>query len=203
LGKQLNVEEVTEDMIWSPDSMNSGYSISKFRSEMEVWRGLEEGLNMVIVNPSIILGPGFWQKVSSAMFKKIKDGLRFYATGSTGFVGVNDVVKAMISLMESHINGERFIINSENIPYQKVFKMIAEELGVRVPNIEATPLLGAIAWRLDSFKSWFGFPRTITKEAVAAGRNLTAYSNKKIQDKTGIEFEPIREVISQTAKHLK
>lgn len=203
LGKQLNGEKVTEDMIWAPDTMNTGYSISKFKSEMEVWRGMEEGLNIVIVNPSVIFGPGFWSKGSSLMFKKIKGGLRFYTTGGTGFVGVNDLVKAMISLMESDISGERFIINSENIPYQKIFTMIAEELGVRVPHIEATPFLGGLAWRLDSFKSWFGFRRSITKEAIAAGRNLTAYSNKKIQDKIGIEFRPVQEVIAQTAKYLK
>lgn len=203
LGKRLNGEEVTEEMIWAPDSMNTGYSISKFKSEMEVWRGMEEGLNIVIVNPSIIFGPGFWSKGSSSMFKKIKNGLRFYSIGGTGFVGVNDVVKAMISLMESDINGERFIINSENISYQKVFEMIARALGVRVPHIEATPFLGGLAWRLDSFKSWFGFRRSITKEAVAAGGNLTAFSNKKIQDKTGIKFESIQEVITQTAKYLK
>ncbi|MCF8381046.1 MAG: NAD-dependent epimerase/dehydratase family protein [Bacteroidales bacterium] len=203
LGKSPDGREVSEEMIWTPDDQNTGYSISKFKSEMEVWRGMEEGLNMVIVNPSVILGPGFWSKGSSLIFKKINAGLRFYTTGGTGFVGVNDVVRSMVYLMESDISGERFIINSENLSYKNVFTMMAEAAGVRVPNIEATPFLGGLAWRLDTIKSWFGFPRAITKEAIAAGRNTTIYSNKKVVGKTNIKFESIKDVILSTTKYLK
>jgi len=202
LGKASDNELVNEEMVWAPESKNTGYSISKFKSEMEVWRGMEEGLNAVIVNPSVIFGPGFWSKGSSSMFKRIKGGLRFYTTGGTGFVGVNDVVSSMISLMESDISGERFIINSENLSYLKVFSMIAKACGVRTPNIEATPFLGGLAWRLDHFKSWFGFRRAITKEAISAGRNTSSFSNKKIIEKTNIEFESIEKVIAETARHL-
>lgn len=202
LGKASDNGSVSEEMVWAPDSQNTGYSISKFKSEMEVWRGMEEGLNAVIVNPSVIFGPGFWSKGSSSMFKRIKAGLRFYTTGGTGFVGVNDVVKSMVFLMESDISGERFIINSENLSYQKVFSMIAEAFKVRAPNIEATPFLGGLAWRLDHLKSWFGFLRAITKEAISAGRNKSSFSNKKIIEKTNIEFDSIEKVIIETAKHL-
>lgn len=202
LGKASDNEEVSEKRVWAPETQNTGYSISKFKSEMEVWRGVEEGLNAVIVNPSVIFGPGFWSKGSSSMFKRIKGGLRFYTTGGTGFVGVRDVVDSMIMLMESDISGERFIINSENLSYQKVFSMIAEALRVRAPNIEATPFLGGLAWRLDHFKSWFGFPRAITKEAIAAGRNTSSFSNKKIIEKTNIVFDSIENVIRETAKRL-
>ena len=203
LGSPANGEEVSEDSIWSSDELNSGYSISKFRSEMEVWNGAENGLNMAIVNPSIIFGPGFWSKGSSSMFSKIKNGLKFYATGVTGFVGVEDVVKSMISLMESDISGERFIISTDNISYKKVFEMIAENLNVKSPTIEATPFLGGIAWRLDSFLSLFGFKRSLTKDAIVASRNKRYYSNKKIIEKTGINFTPISEIITETVKHLK
>ncbi len=203
LGGSVNDEEVTEDHMWSSDDAKNGYSISKFVSEMEVWKGAEEGLNMVIVNPSVIFGPGFWTKGSSSMFTKIQKGLRFYTNGVTGFVGVNDVVKSMISLMNSDASGERFIVSSENISYKKVFEMIAKDLNVRIPNIEASPFLGAIAWRVDAFLSLFGFKRILTKEAVLAGRNLSFFSNKKIVEKIGIQFTPIAEVIKMTAKHIK
>ena len=203
LGSPVNGDKVSEDSIWSSDGINSGYSISKFRSEMEVWNGAEEGLNMVIVNPSVIFGPGFWSKGSSSMFSKIKKGLKFYTNGVTGFVGVEDVVKSMIRLMDGDFSGERFIISSENLSYQKVFEMIARELNVKVPNIEATHFLGAIAWRIDSFLSLFGFKRVLTKDAVLAARNKTYFSNEKIIEKTGIKFSPVEKVIAETAKYIK
>ena len=170
---------------------------------MEVWNGAEEGLNMVIVNPSVIFGPGFWSKGSSSMFSKIKKGLKFYTNGVTGFVGVEDVVKSMIRLMDGDFSGERFIISSENISYQKVFEMIASELNVKAPNIEATHFLGAIAWRIDSFLSLFGFKRVLTKDAVLAARNKTYFSNEKIIEKIGIKFFPVEKVIAETAKYIK
>jgi nucleoside-diphosphate-sugar epimerase len=199
LGASPNGEPVTEKMMWTPDKMNTGYSISKFLSEMEVWRGIEEGLNAVIVNPSIILGPGFWHKGSSSMFSNINKGLKYYMNGITGFVGVEDVVKAMVQLMESDIVNERFLLTSENLSYREVFSMIAEELNVDPPMIEATPFLANLAWRLDAFRSFFGMKRVITRETVHAGNNVSRFSNEKIKERLGIEFESVRDVIRKTA----
>ena len=189
--------------MWTPDKMNTGYSISKFLSEMEVWRGIEEGLDAVIVNPSIILGPGFWHKGSSSMFTTIGKGLRFYTHGVTGYVGVEDVVNAMIALMESDIKSERFILNSENLSYKELFTMIAGELGVKPPSTEASPILASIAWRLDAFRSWFGPSRVITRETVQAGNNKTRFSNEKIRETLGIEFEDIQSVVRKTAQQFR
>lgn len=199
LGASPNGEAVTEKMMWTPDKMNTGYSISKFLSEMEVWRGIEEGLNAVIVNPSIILGPGFWHKGSSSMFSNIKKGLKYYMNGVTGYVGVEDVVKAMIAFMESDVSNERFLLSSENLSYREVFTMIAEELKVEPPMIEATPFLANLAWRLDAFRSFFGTKRVITKETVRVGNNIMEFSNEKVKERLGMEFESVREVIHKTA----
>lgn len=200
LGDALNGSPVTEDLIWSPEKANTGYSVSKFKSEMEVWRGIEEGLNAVIVNPSIIFGPGFWDRGSSAMFTRIKKGLKFYTNGGAGYVGVTDVVKSMIWLMNSEISGERFIINSENLTYREVFSMIAGSLNVKAPSVEATPFLAGIAWRLDTIRSFFGYRRIITKEAVRAGGRTSRFSNEKIVNTAGIRFSPVKEVIEDISK---
>ena len=200
LGAAFEGDSITEDLVWKPDKVKTHYAHSKFRSEMEVWRGIEEGLNAVIVNPSIIFGPGFWNKGSSGMFTKIEKGLRYYTTGVTGFVSVKDVSKCMIRLMNSDISGERFIISSENLSYQEVFTMIAKSLGVPPPSIEATPFLAGIAWRLDAFRSLFGFKRMITREVAEAGRNKNYFSNEKIKKMLGVEFEKIEETVREVGK---
>lgn len=200
LGASPNGEPVTEKMMWTPDKMNTGYSISKFLSEMEIWRGIEEGLNAVIVNPSIILGPGFWHKGSSSMFSNISKGLKYYMNGVTGYVGVEDVVNCMIALMDSDVQAERFILSSENLSYRQVFTMIAEELNVKPPMIEATPFLANMAWRLDALRSYFGPKRVITRETVRAGNHHAEFSNEKVKETLGVQFEDIRSVIHRTAE---
>ncbi len=200
LGSAPEGELITEDMIWTPEKEKTSYALSKFRSEMEVWRGMEEGLNAVIVNPSVIFGPGFWGKGSSAMFTRVEKGLRYYTKGVTGFVSVKDVSQCMIRLMNSDICGERFIISSENLSYQEVFTMIANALGTKPPSIEVTPFIAGLAWRMDAIRSFFGYKRIITKEAVSAGRKKNYFSNEKIRQALGVEFERIEETVNEVGK---
>lgn len=164
---------VTEETYWN-NKRTSAYSTSKYKAEMEVWRGIAEGLNAVIVNPSIILGPGNWQDGSSKLFTTVFNGLKFYTTGTNGFVDVRDVANIMIRLMESNINGERFILNSENISYKDLFEMMAAELKVKPPNLKANKILSEIAWRLLAVKTLLtGKPSTITKEtSETANQNI-------------------------------
>ncbi|MCF8224581.1 MAG: NAD-dependent epimerase/dehydratase family protein [Bacteroidales bacterium] len=194
-----------ESMVYTASKANTGYSISKFRSEMEVWRGIQEGLNAVIVNPSIILGPGFWERGSSSIFTKIDQGLKFYSNGVTGYVGVWDVVRAMRLLMDSGISGERFLVTSENLSYKEVFDRVADALGRRRPGIEGTFLMTELAWRLDWFKSKFlGIgEHTFTSERVRAARNVVRFDNSKIKEVTGMEFEGIDSVIRKVADHYR
>lgn len=199
LGSATPGTEITEDMIWSHDKRTTGYSISKFKSEMEVWRGMEEGLNAVIVNPSIILGPGYWGKGSSSLFSAIYRGMRFYTNGVTGYVGVGDVVYCMRKLMDSNTSSERFTISAENLSYREIFTLIAESMGKNPPRIEATPFLSGIAWRMDALRSLFGFKRLITREAVSASQNKNLFSNNKIKQTLGFEFKPVSEVVRETA----
>ncbi len=199
LGEATNGEAVNESMIWTPSKQNTGYSISKFHSEMEVWRGIEEGLRAVIVNPGIIFGTGFWNKGSSSMFSNIQKGLKFYLNGVTGFVGVEDVVKCMKLLMESDVESERFILVSENLSYREIFTMIAHALKVKPPSIEPGKYLSGLAWRMDAFRSNFGYPRVITRETILAGRKEARFSNRKIKEQFDFEFQPIEEVVRNMA----
>ena len=192
-----------ESMIWTPSKSHSAYSISKFHSEMEVWRGIEEGLQAVIVNPSVIIGPGNWDKSSTALFSSIYKGLKFYPSGSTGFVDVRDVAKAMLMLMESDISGERFILNASEMKYKDVFQIIASSLNKSAPNIAVKRSLAEIGWRTEWLKSFI--LRTnpqITRETVASGFNNSAFSNKKIVEKLDFKFIPVEQSIRDTGALL-
>ena len=179
------------------------YSSTKFNAEMEVWRGMAEGLEAVIVNPSIIIGPGVRGKGSMAMFDKIAKGLKFYTRGVTGYVDVRDVVKAMIILMESEIKGEKFILNSENLSYKEIFEMIAQALDKPSPNIYANRFMTGLVWRLDYLKSKLtGATHIITKETAEIAHRKTLFSNEKVREAVGMEFRVIKESVEETARRL-
>ena len=196
LGSPLSDIEINEGELWNPDFDNSGYAISKNGAEMEVWRGIEEGLNAVIVNPSIILGPGFWDSGSGKLFSTVKNGMKFYTKGITGFVGVYDVCIIMCALMNSDISAQRFIINASNLSYREVFTSIANNLSVKAPSIKASRLMLNIAWRLESLRSFvFGGEKKLSKYSARSSMNIRKFSNKKISKKLSYEFESIDKVI--------
>ena len=185
---------VREKSIYSPDAAST-YSVSKYKAELEIWRGIEEGLDAVIVNPSIILGPGFWDRGSSLLFSVIYRGLKFYTSGVTGYVSVEDVSAAMIAIMRSHYSAERFILSSENISYREILEMIAESLGKKRPSVNANPFLTDLLLGLSNIKAFFGGRRLITRETVEASRRRVYFSNEKFSTAFNAEFMPVKPVI--------
>ena len=203
IGRSPEGAPATESLIWSHTKTGTGYAESKFRSEMEVWRGMEEGLQGVIVNPSIILGPGFWKRGSSSMFSRVAGGLKYAAPGITGYVGVHDVVSAMIRLMNSDILGERFILSESDYSYAQVFGMIGEALGISRDLKQATPSLLQSLSRLDSFAALFRGIRLITSEHIRAAFGEAHFSSEKIKAAIGMEFTPLNQVINKVAEHYR
>ncbi len=172
---------INETMNWSEETSNSRYGQSKYLSEMQVWRGIGEGLDAVIVNPVIILGGGDWNGGSSQIFKSVYNEFPWYAEGSTGFVDVRDVVKAMIQLMNSSVSAERFIISAENRTYADVFTLIAKSFGKKPPYRKVTPLLSDIVWRLEAIKSFFTRKDPLlTKETAATAMAKVKFDNSKL-----------------------
>jgi len=204
MGASSNGEAVTEENYWVPSKNRSLYAISKYKSEMEVWRGIQEGLNAVIVNPSVILGPGFWNSGSGLIFTKAAKGMLFYTTGTTGFVDVRDVVYAMIKLSESNISNQRFILNAENIVYKDLFDRISEAVSVRKPTIEATRPMLTIARRVDGLLSNLGIKkRELTKDVVKSSVSKSQYSNQKIKELLKMDFIPLQKTIDEMAQFYK
>lgn len=199
LGNLLEHETVvTEETDWNPEKEHSDYAISKYGAEMEIWRGQQEGLNVAIVNPGVILGPGFWNDGSGKLFKSVAQGLPFYTKGITGFVAVDDVVKSMISLMKSDIEGERFIVVGENVSYENIIKSIAENLKVKQPRIHIKKWTTEIYWRIDWLLSkLFLKPQKITKSLSNSMHSFDYYSNEKIRKELQLEFTPPLEYIKK------
>ena len=196
LGAYDGESMVNETHGWDEEGYRSPYGTSKYQSEREVWMGIRDGLNAVIVNPTIILGPGGWNRGSSSFFPKIYSGLLFYTCGTNGYVDVNDVVKAMILLMRSNISGERFIVNGENLTYDQFFTMIARVLKVRRPIIKVPKALSYLALPLVSVLEILSKGKTtLTKEMLKVAWSEITYDNSKLIKSTGFSFTPIEKSV--------
>jgi dihydroflavonol-4-reductase len=196
--------EITENDYWEYNAHVHAYAISKYEGEMEVWRGIAEGLDAVIVNPSVIIGASAGDQGSGAIFKLIQNGLSYYTKGATGIVDVADVAKCMIALMESSQSGERFTISADNLHYKAFFELIAAGFGVKAPEKEAKPWMMAIAWRGAKLMSLFtGKPASLTKDAAKSSLNESLYSNAKIRKAIEIEFKPLPQSIAEVCAALK
>ena len=200
-GNNKTNEIINEEYYFKIDNKESNYALSKHYAELEVWRASQEGIDVVISNPSLILGPGDWKKGSSQIFNKIYRGLNYYTDGSTGCVDVIDVANCAILLLNSDIKNERFIINGENIKYRDLFNLIADGFGKKRPNIKVTPFIKEIAWRVDYLISIItGRKSLITKESANSAMNKRMYSNEKIIKNIGYRFIPIQESINRYCK---
>ena len=180
---------------------NFAYFKSKLYAERELWRGIAEGLNAVIINPSTILGGGFWiMPPNVTIFEQIYRGIPFYTGGSNGFVDVRDVVSVAIQLMESEVSAEKFIVSAENSSWNDMMWAIADALKVRRPFIRVSRPIASLAWRLDAVRSLFsGVPPIVTRDSINLASTDFRYSNEKICKALNFTFRPLNETIAETA----
>lgn len=179
------------------------YARSKYLSELEVWRGDTEGLKVIIVNPSLVIGPGDWTKSSTKIFKYIWDENRFYTGGVVNFVDVRDVSNAVIRLMEAKLFGERFIINAGSVSYKELFDKIADAFGKRRPNIQAKGLLIKLAIFADQWRAWFSNSKQlITDELEQVSKNKHVFDSTKIQSMPGFSFRSLDETTRWCCQRL-
>ncbi|WP_299520953.1 NAD-dependent epimerase/dehydratase family protein [Winogradskyella sp.] len=210
IGHEENPEElIDEQTAWNPEGDNSVYAITKYGAELEVWRGAQEGIDAIVVNPGIILGAGYWKGGSSGnLFRQINNGMRYYVTGIVGYVDVFDVVNAMVQLMKTDIKNERFILVSENLSFKDFQYRVAKALNAVPPKKEAKPWLLNLAWRLDWLKhKLFNTRRSLSKQTAKSATSITKYDNSKLKNTIGFKFKPvdqsINEVCSSYLKDLK
>jgi len=202
LGDLKNNEKIiTEESEWNPEKQHSDYAISKYGAEMEIWRGQQEGLDTVIVNPGIIIGPGFLEQGSGKLFKRVANGLSFYTKGVTGFIAVPDVVRITIQLMKNEYSNERFTLIAENLIFRDLLNAIADFLNVKRPFMHASPLIMNLLYRIDWFISTvFRQKRKLDRSTAKASYARNQYSNEKIMRVLGVEFLDIHRYIKGISK---
>ncbi len=205
LGRIRENEIITEKMSWTPKTSNSKYGESKYMGEMEVWRGIAEGLEAVIVNPTIILGPGNWDAGSTAIFKSVYNEFPWYTDGITGFVDVRDLVKAMILLMDSDVTAERFIISGHNETYRNVFNNIAKAFNKKAPHKVVSPFIARIVTQLEKIKTTFtGREPLLTKETAATAMAKVNFDNSKLlKFLPGFTYFPLQDTIIDSCQALQ
>lgn len=205
LGRTEKESMVDEDKKWVESRNNTHYAISKYQAEFEVWRGMAEGLETIILNPATIIGYGDWNNGSCAIFRNIYNSFPWYSTGINGFVDVEDVARSVSEMLNSDISGKRFIVNGDNWTFQSLFNSIADNFGKKRPYREATPFLSALAWRLEKLKAMAGKKVLLTRETARIANSHTHFDNRRILEALpGFSFTPLEESIKKAcALYLK
>ncbi len=208
IGHPKHNEEATEDDLWEYSSSQPGYAVAKHEGEMEVWRGIAEGLDALIVNPALIIGPSARSEgsdTSGAIFAMLRKGLNFYPDGSVGLIDVEDTAKAMVLLMDNPvITGQRFLLSNVNMTYRELLARCSNHLGRPAPKHRAKPWMLSIAWRAAGLLAMFTGERPlITRETAKSARQRLCFSNRKVVAATGMAFKPIDDTLREICTTLK
>lgn len=190
-------EALHEGVFWKTSGKESDYAISKYNGERQVWRGIEEGLNAIIVNPGVVLSPGFWDQSSSRLFETCYRGSLFYTTGSTGYVAATDVATVMVELVSKRLYGERYIVIENNYTFQHIFNQIHKNFGKQLPRFKASRTLMRLGRYAENFISFFRVKNpVITSALINSAFNKQTYSNQKVTKALEYPFKPVDQVIA-------
>lgn len=201
--KAENVTFIDERATWEESALNSNYAKTKYLAEMEVWRGEAEGLNCVVVNPSLILGEADWNKSSTQLLKYVFDEHKFYPQGNLNYVDVQDVAECIFKLTIGDISGEKFIVSAGEITYKNFFEKVAPKFHKKVPSVLLSASLTSIIWRLEAIRSFFtGYAPLITKETALSSSYSFEYQNDKIKQMLGFEFKNLEESLNRICGKL-
>lgn len=198
-------QPITEKATWDLGAAHPAYATSKYLGELEVWRGVAEGLSAVIVNPSVVLGPGDWHRSSTRLLRYAHQQHRFYTRGLVNFVDVRDVVAHLLSLALDHpgISGERFILSAEAVPLADFFRQAAAAMQRRPPTVAVPDWAAELIWRLEHARAVLtGARPLITKDTARAGRQPVVYAHAKVEGATGLGFRSLTETLAWCAAGL-
>jgi len=204
------ISPASEDMIideshgtFHPTDTTTRYAKSKFEGELHVWRGAEEGLDIAIISPSVVLGAGFWDKSSSRLIDWVDQGQRFYPPGATGYVDVRDVAAFAKTCYDKHFTAQRFVLNAENWAYKDFFDAVAKELRVDPPRTKVTPWQAELAWRAEAVKATvLGKSPLLTKESARRSMGIHRFDNSKSVT-AGASYRPLFETIAEVVKRYR
>lgn len=197
-GKEPDGGKTTEESPWNP-AESFAYGQSKWEAEMEIWRGQQEGLETVVVNPGVILGTGFWDQGSELLFSRIYGGLKLYPPGETVLVSVDNLSRLMHHLMESDLVSKRFIVFQERWHYKKLFATIARGMKKRRPYTPIPKWSLGLLGSVDRIKAWlWDSERRLPPEVIKSLTQPTEYSTAALEE-LPLEFIPLEAEIEKNA----
>jgi nucleoside-diphosphate-sugar epimerase len=201
IGRTLHDQELDENSEWKEGKNTTHYAITKHLSEIEVWRGIQEGLNAVIINSGFIIGPGDFGRSSAAMFQRIYRGVPFYPPGGTGFISASDVARVSVELLAKEQFGERFIAVAENRSMKEVFSLVAAALGKPVPTKEVTMPMLWTALIGEQLREWLtGKKALVTREIIRNMQGTHTFNNEKLKRITGERFQSVEDAVKRSAQ---
>ena len=196
LGRTKKNNLVRENTKWETSKLNTEYAKSKYLGELEVWRAFSEGINVNVLNPSIILAPYYWDRSSTQLLRFVKNGFPFYPSGNLNYVDIRDVADTVLRLYTEDIKGERYILNSGSLPYKAFFDKVAEQFGVEPPKVKLNKALAWVGWGLDNFKSFItGKQALVTKESIRLSFSKSNYDNGKSYGLLKQGYRPLEDTL--------
>ncbi|MCS6824403.1 MAG: NAD-dependent epimerase/dehydratase family protein [Cytophagaceae bacterium] len=203
LGRKQNSKVIDEENVWENSPHNTHYAITKYLSELEVWRGIEEGLQAVILNPSLIIGPGNWNGGSTKIFKYVYDEKPFYPAGTVNYIDVRDVVTTINFFLKTKFTNDRYIVSADSVDYKKLFDTIAFYFKKKPPRIKTNSFINELAWRVEYIRSLItGSTPIVSKETANISKLSVHFKNDKIKKLSGINFKTLNESVEWTCKNL-
>ncbi len=204
LGRTIDLKNINEETWWKTDPANSWYAVSKYAGEREVWRATEEGMDVVIVNPAVVIGPGNPARSSNAIFAMAKKGFSWFTTGSGGFVDARDVADACVKLMKSPVINERYILNAQNMTYRVFADEVLKRFGHQPTSREAGPFLLGLLWRMEKLAAWMsGRIPMVTKESASAAREAASYAGQKITSAIDFRYRAMNSTLDEISVYYK
>lgn len=195
-----------ETATWDLSASHSAYATSKYLAELEVWRGVAEGLAAVIVNPSIVLGPGDWDRSSTRLLRYAYEEHRFYTAGQLNFVDARDVAAHLLRLTLDlpQLPAARYVLSGGSAPLGELLAKVARALGRRPPRVAVPGWAAEVIWRVEHARSVLtGARPLITRDTARAGRQPVTYDTRKVELATGLGFHSLDETIAWLARTLK
>ncbi|MEZ0541516.1 NAD-dependent epimerase/dehydratase family protein [Fibrella arboris] len=195
---------ITEEQKWEESPLNSAYAKTKYRAELEVWRGSAEGLPVVMVNPTIVLGEGDWTRSSTKLIKYVYEENRFYTDGDINYVDVLDVAEAIVKLLHSPLTEQRFILNAGAIPYHDFLTRLAQAMGKRPPSIRVPPGLSQILASIEAVRSMLtGRSPLITRETATGASHKYYYPGSPVTHSIDFQYRPLDVTLHRIASQVK
>ena len=201
IGREIGQDVTSEKNKWSISNATSEYGKTKHEAELEIFRGIAEGLHANIINPSMIIGPGYWENGTCRFFPRVYQGQKLYPVGGTGFVDVKDVAELCIRLMHKDDSGKRVIANAVNLSFHDFFQLLAEKLGVNGPTIKVNNFAANFAWRFEAVRSkLFNVVPFLTQETAAASMKSSKFDNSLSLNYLDMDYRSIDHTIQRTAE---